>query len=160
MVTAATLAALGAALAAPAGAENRRYVREFITESQALLGDVEATRTQLATSLGTAPPGGRPDPSRDPMGDLGSFYQRFGGSIDRVIAKMRKLSEGRQRAEKTLSPEEAQFTAKVQGDLLRMVQQLSLLQVIVNDAPDRRALFFEDLGRQAEAVRRKLREYQ
>ncbi len=117
-------------------------------------------RTELASKLGAPKPGGRPDPSRQSMGDAGPFQQQFGGSIDRVIGKMRKLSEARQRAEKTLSPREAQFTVEVQGDLRRMVQQLSLSQVIANDAPDRRALFFEDIGRQAEAVRRKLREYQ
>ncbi len=160
MAVGAALLALGAALVASAGAENRRYVRDFISESQALVGDVEATRTQLASSLGGTGPGGRPVPPRQPTGSLGSFDQQSGGSIDRIIAKMRKLSEGRQRAEKTLSAKEAQFTAEVQGDLRRMVQQLSLSQVTANDAPDRRALFYGDLGRQAEAVRRKLREYQ
>ncbi len=156
----AALVALGATLAAPAGADNRQYVRDSIIESQALLGDVEAARAQFATGLGTAPPGGRPDPSREPMGNQGAFNQQLGGSMHRVGAKMRKLSEGRQRAEKTLSPKEAQFTAEVHRDLLRIVQQLSRSRLMVTESPDRRTLFFEDIGRHAEAVRRKLREYQ
>ncbi len=158
MAAAAALAVFGTALAGPAAAENRRFVRDFVAESRTLLGDVDAARQQLATNLGT--PSGRPDPSRKAGASMEQFHRSFAGSMGRVGGKLRRLSESRQRAENTLSQREAQFTGEIQGDLRRIVQRLSVSQLMLTESPARQAQFFEDIGKQAEAVRRKLQEYQ
>lgn len=153
------LAAAGALAAGPAGAQNPRFVREFIAETQGILAEVDATRRQFAAELGDPARQGQP-PAGDPQKTAERFQQYFGGTMEKFGGRVKKLNEDRRRAERTLSEKEAQFTGEVYGDLMKVMQRVATSQLLLTEPPARRAAFFEEIGKQAEALRKKLQAYQ
>lgn len=153
------LAAAGAMAAVPANAQSPRFVREYIAETQGILAETEVARKKFEVELGDAD-----RPARAPAGAPGvgveRFQKSFGGTMEKLRGRVKKLNESRQRAERTLSPKEAQFTGEVQGDLMNLMQRMAMSQLLVTEPPPRRAAFFEEIGKQAEVLRRKLQAYQ
>lgn len=158
MGLAALLTAAGAMAAAPAAAQNPRFVREFIAETQGILAEVDASRKRFEADLGDTGGQGRPAAS-DPAA-MERFQKNFGGTMEKFGSRVKKLAEGRQRAERTMSQKEVQFTGQVHGDLLKLMQQVAMSKLVVAEPAPRRAAFFEEMGKQTEALRKKLREYQ
>jgi hypothetical protein len=152
------LGAVGLLWATGAGAQNPRFVREFIAETNGILAEVDTARSRFAADLGDPAGQGRPAAS-DPAA-MERFQKNFGGTMEKFGSRVKKLAEGRQRAERTMSQKEVQFTGQVHGDLLKLIQQVAMSKLVVTEPAPRRAVFFEEMGKQTEALRKKLREYQ
>ena len=148
----------GALAARPADAQNPRFVRDFVADTQGILAEVDATRKQFEAELADPARQGRP-PAADPQKATERFQQTFGGTMEKFGVRVKKLNENRRRAERTLSQKEAQFTGEVYGDLMKIMQRLAASQVQLTEPPARRAAFFEEVGKQAETLRKKLQAY-